>query len=161
MIALALGLTLAFGQYAPSRQGLEPLQDEAAEARVMRLGKQLRCAVCQGLSIADSPASMARAQLDKVRELVSEGKSDQEIMDYFVARYGEWALLEPTKGGLNSVLWVGPVLLLVVGLIFIFAQVKRGPPATAGAKAAAKHDEPKPLAEDDAYLARVRAELEK
>ena len=70
---------------------------------------------------------MARAQLDKVRELVAEDKSDEEIEAYFVARYGEWVLLEPKKDGLNAFLWLGPVILLGAGLAFIMSQVKKKP----------------------------------
>lgn len=158
MLALALSLVVTQG-YAPQRQGLDPLEAEK-EARVMRLGKQLRCAVCQGVSIADSPASMARAQLDKVRELVAEGKSDQEIYDYFVKRYGEWVLLEPTSGGLNSLLWLGPLALLGLGLAVIVLQSKRRSatpaPVTAPTDAA-----PAAPAAEDALLAQVRADLEK
>lgn len=163
MTALALALSLALGQgYAPQRQGLDPLEAEK-EARVMRLGKQLRCAVCQGVSIADSPASMARAQLDKVRELVSEGKSDQEIYDYFIERYGEWVLLQPTTGGLNSVLWLGPVALLGIGLIVIVMQSKKKRAVAPEAASAAVPEgaaAPAPSTED-ALLAQVRADLEK
>lgn len=168
-MTLALVVSLLLGQgYAPQRQGLDPLEAEK-EARVMRLGKQLRCAVCQGVSIADSPASMARAQLDKVRELVSEGKSDAEIYAYFVERYGEWALLEPTTGGLNSVLWLGPVALLVIGLGVIVMQSKKkralpaSPTAPAEPAPAATPDAPAaaPSNPDDALLAQVRADLEK
>lgn len=158
MTALSLVLSLVLTQgYAPQRQGLDPLEAEK-EARVMRLGKQLRCAVCQGVSIADSPASMARAQLDKVRELVAEGKSDEEIYAYFIDRYGEWVLLEPTKGGLNVVLWLGPLALLGLGLLVIVMQSKKrpaAPPAPAPTPSA-----PEPSA-DDALLAQVRADLEK
>src|SRR5581483_11345570 len=125
--SLAVSLMLAQG-YAPGREGLAPL-DAKHEERVMRLGKQLRCAVCQGLSIADSPASMARAQLDKVRELVAQEKSDKEIYDYFVARYGEWVLLKPTTDGANSLLWLLPIALLIGGVAVIFLQVnKKDPP---------------------------------
>ena len=152
MTSLALVVCLLLGQgYAPARPAVDPL-DAAREARVMRLGKKFRCAVCQGVAIADSPASMARAQLDKVRELVAENRNDQEIEDYFVARYGEWVLLEPTKGGLNSLLWLGPVLLLGIGMIVILSQVKKrppGPPPPAGG----------PPADD--FLAQVRADLNK
>lgn len=169
-MTLALVVSLLLGQgYAPQRQGLDPLEAEK-EARVMRLGKQLRCAVCQGVSIADSPASMARAQLDKVRELVAEGKSDEEIYAYFVERYGEWVLLQPTGGGLNAVLWLGPVALLVIGLVVIVAQARRkaaagtpaspspsAPPAETPAPAAPAA----PASTDDALLAQVRADLEK
>src|SRR5215475_14915086 len=93
-LALSLAIATLSGAYAPQQAGSPPLEP-ALEARVQKLGKELRCAVCQGLSIADSPASMARAQLDKVRELVAQEKSDQEIYDYFIARYGEWVLLKP------------------------------------------------------------------
>jgi len=115
-VTLAVLLAALLGQgYAPTRQGLDPL-DAEREVRVMRLGKQLRCAVCQGVAISDSPASMARAQLDKVRELVAQGQTDEQVLAYFVERYGEWVLLEPTTGGLNLLLWTGPLLLLGVGL---------------------------------------------
>lgn len=150
MIALMLSLVLAQG-YAPPRQGQDPL-DAQREARVQAIGKQLRCAVCQGVSIADSPASMARAQLDKVRELVTEGKSDQDIYDYFVERYGEWALMEPRKSGVTLGLWVAPLLLLLVGVLLILGSTHK--PAPAGPP------EAPPAATDD-YLAQVRADLEK
>src|SRR5262249_13175201 len=114
--------------YAPPRQGTDPL-DAEREARVMRLGKQIRCAVCQGVSIADSPASTARAQLDKVRELVAAGQSDDQILQYFVDRYGEWALLKPKTEGTTLGLWVFPVMLLGGGLLLVWAQVKKKPPS--------------------------------
>jgi cytochrome c-type biogenesis protein CcmH len=150
VIAIMLSLVLAQG-YAPLRQGQDPL-DAEREARVQRVGKLLRCAVCQGVSIADSPASMARAQLDKVRELVVEGKSDDEIFDYFVERYGEWALMEPRKSGVTLGLWVAPILILVIGVLLILGSTKRpvAAPAVSG--------ETKP-AEDD-FLAKVRADLD-
>jgi cytochrome c-type biogenesis protein CcmH len=151
VIALALALILAQDGYAPLRQGQDPL-DAAREERVQRVGKQLRCAVCQGVSIADSPASMARAQLDKVRELVAQDKSDEEIFEYFVERYGEWALMEPKKSGVTLGLWVAPVLMLVIGVLLILSSTRK--PVAAPPPA---DDAP---AEDD-YLAKVRADLEK
>lgn len=154
MIALMLSLVLAQG-YAPLRQGQDPL-DHDREMRVQAIGKQLRCAVCQGVSIADSPASMARAQLDKVRELVAEGKSDQEIFDYFVERYGEWALMEPKKTGVTLGLWLAPILMLVLGVLLIISSTKR--PAIA---APSSTEEPLAAAAEDDYLAKVRADLEK
>lgn len=148
MISLIL-LTVSL-QYAPTRD-IGPQLDTEREARVMVLGKQLRCAVCQGVAISDSPASMAQAQLAKVRELVAEGKTDDEIRAYFVQRYGEWVLLEPTKTGLNVVLWAGPLALLGIGLVVILMQRKK--PIALGAK-------PPPPGEDP-LLAQVRADLEK
>jgi cytochrome c-type biogenesis protein CcmH len=154
VIALALALLVSQNGYAPLRQGQDPL-DQAREQRVQRLGKQLRCAVCQGVSIADSPASMARAQLDKVRELVAEDKTDDEIFDYFVERYGEWALMEPRKSGVTLGLWVAPVLLLVFGLVLIVSSTRK--PAAPAASEPPAAEAPA----DDDYLARVRADLEK
>ncbi len=149
--AALLASAVALGDYAPQRMGSEPL-DPTREARAQRVGKNLRCAVCQGLSVTDSPASMARAQLDKVRELIVEGKSDQEIYDYFVARYGEWVLLEPTAGGVNAFVWLSPAVLLVVGFLIILGQVRRKPKAPPPAA---------PSGPEDDYLKAVRAELEK
>ena len=123
-LPLAILLSTALADFAPQQAGSEPLEP-ALEARVQKLGKQLRCAVCQGLSISDSPASMARAQLDKVRAMVSEGKSDEEIRDYFVARYGEWVLLQPEAHGINWLVWLGPVALLLIGFVVIARQLQK------------------------------------
>ncbi|MFL5348018.1 MAG: cytochrome c-type biogenesis protein CcmH [Hyalangium sp.] len=165
LLSLALAASLVTGQFAPQQAGSDPLTDPALEARVQKLGKELRCAVCQGVSIADSPASMARAQLDKVRELVAAGKSDEEITDYFVARYGEWVLLEPPKHDFNLIVWLGPVALILGGAFVISRQIKRAPD-TANATAAASATPPTaPSATaadtEDPYLKAVRQELER
>lgn len=144
---------LVLGAYAPQQAGSEPLAP-VQEARVQALGKQLRCAVCQGLSITDSPASMARAQLDKVRALVADGQSDAEIESYFVARYGEWVLLSPPRHGLNWLVWLGPALLILVGIGFIGRVLLRPPPV-----AAPPSRLPERPADADPYLAAIREEL--
>lgn len=153
MSGLALALLLA--AYAPQQAGSTPL-DPGREARVQALGKQLRCPMCQGLSIADSGSSAARAQMDKVRELVAAGQSDREIRSYFVARYGEWALLEPPAEGMNLLVWLLPGVLLLLGLFAIARVVGRrgrGSPLPA-----AETGEPSTAAADP-YLEAVRAEL--
>ena len=147
-----LVLTLVLSSYAPQQAG-SALLDPPREARVQALGKQLRCPMCQGLSIADSSSSAARAQMDKVRELVAAGKSDQEIRDYFTSRYGEWALLEPPASGMNILVWILPLLLLVGGGLAIARTMRRPvPPAPPAAP------EARPASEDP-YLEAVRAEL--
>ena len=153
MTAWMLGLVLA--SYAPQQAG-SALLDPPREARVQALGKQLRCPMCQGLSIAESNSSAARAQLDKVRELVAAGKSDQEIRDYFTARYGEWALLEPPASGMNLLVWLLPLALLVGGGFAIARTVRR--PVTAP-EPPAPGTEPERPPSDDPYLEAVRAEL--
>lgn len=146
---------------APQRMGSAPLPPEL-EARAQTLGKGLRCAVCQGLSITDSPSSMARAQLDKVRELLREGRSDDEINAYFVARYGEWVLLEPVRNTSNALLWMGPGLLLVGGLLFIVFFLSRRRPALAPAAPATVQASAPPVdASLQRYLDQVRTDEER
>jgi len=151
--ALLLALSLAATPHAPQQAG-SALLDPPREARVQALGKLLRCPMCQGLSIADSGSSAARAQMDRVRELVAEGKTDDEIRAYFVARYGEWALLEPSAHGVNWLVWLLPVALLVVGALVISRLVRRAPPP-----GGAEEERATPSA--DPYLDAVRAELKK
>lgn len=159
MIALALSTALLLGQYAPQKMASEMLPPEQ-EARVQHIGEQLRCAVCQGLSIAASPSSIARAQLDTVRDMVRQGKSEQEIKDYFVVRYGEWVLLSPTAEGVNLLVWLGPAFLLLVGG-FTIARTLRGPKAVqAPASASATAPPPPAATAEDEYLRRVREEVE-
>ena len=152
--AFALGAVL-WGAFAPQQAGSGPLQDPGQELRAQRLGKQLRCAVCQGMSISDSPASMARAQLDKVRELIAQGQGDEEIRDYFVARYGEWVLLEPKREGFALFVWLAPFGLIALGGLLIAWFVRSRsrlvppPPPTPAA--------PEPTG--DKYLDAVRAEV--
>ncbi len=107
---------------------------------------------------------MARAQLDTVRALVAEGKTDQEVVDFFVARYGEWVLLEPTAQGFNWLVWLGPVALVALGGFVIWRQLQRGPPeAVAPQQTAAPAAPAGTAAPDDAdpYLQAVRRELER
>jgi cytochrome c-type biogenesis protein CcmH len=154
MTAVVVGLLLA--SYAPQQAG-SALLDPPREARVQALGKQLRCPMCQGLSIADSGSSAARAQMDKVRELVAAGKTDQEIRDFFVSRYGEWALLEPPASGMNLLVWVLPLFLLVFGGLAIARTMRR--PAEEAPRKAPAEPAPERPASDDPYLEAVRAEL--
>jgi cytochrome c-type biogenesis protein CcmH len=153
--ALLLALLLAETPHPPQQAG-SALLDPPREARVQALGRQLRCPMCQGLSIAASGSSAARAQMDRVRELVAEGKTDEEIRAYFVARYGEWALLEPSTHGLNWVVWLGPVALLLLG-VFVIGFLLRRRPATA----VASKTPTRPATSADPYLDAVRAELKK
>ncbi|HEY8209794.1 MAG TPA: cytochrome c-type biogenesis protein CcmH [Myxococcaceae bacterium] len=156
MIALALATALMLGDYAPQKMAEEMLPPEQ-EARVQRLGEQFRCPICQGLSIAASSSPAARAELNTVRALVREGKTDQEIRDYFVSRYGEWALLSPKAEGVNWLVWLGPAFLLIGGG-FTIARTLRGPKAST---AAAKAPAAPPPAEEDEYLRRVREEADR
>ena len=151
MTALLVGLMLA--TYAPQQAG-SALLDPPREARVQALGKELRCPMCQGLSIADSNSSAARAQMDKVRELVAAGKTDQEIRDFFTSRYGEWALLDPPASGMNFLVWMLPLALLVGGGFAIARTMRRPVPPPPAPEPT--EDRPTP---EDPYLEAVRAEM--
>jgi cytochrome c-type biogenesis protein CcmH len=84
-------------------------------ARVEHLSEQLRCPVCDGLAVADSPSSTARAIAADVRSRVAAGETDDQIRQAYVAQYGEWILLEPPAGGFGIVAWALPVMLVVTG----------------------------------------------
>lgn len=165
MIAALLSLSLIASPlmgYAPVKAGGAPLEGEL-EQRAQKLGKTLRCATCQGLSVTDSPAPMARSQLDKIRELILQGKSDDEIHAYFVDRFGEWVLLEPPKQGWNWLVWAGPVVLLLGGAVVIGAQLKKsGANATAAASKSKDATPATPaVPTDDPYLRALREEMER
>ena len=103
----------------------EVLNDPALEARARALSKDLRCLVCRNESIDESNAELARDLRILVRERLVEGDSDPEVMDYIVARYGEFVLLRPLSGGSNLLLWLtGPAAFIIV-LFFAAIYVRR------------------------------------
>lgn len=103
----------------------EPLPDPAQEQRAREISKSLRCLVCQNQSIEDSNAPLARDLRRIVRERVAAGDSDSAILDYLVARYGEWVLLKPRFSWQNLLLWLGPLLFLVIGGIVVALVLRR------------------------------------
>ncbi len=104
---------------------LEDPPDEAtATARTERLNKNLRCPVCQGLSVSDSPSTAARAMGDRIEELVREGYTEDQITSYFVDRYGAWVELEPPKEDHQTLFWA-PVAAVGFGLIGLAVVSRR------------------------------------
>ena len=99
--------------------------DSAIDARTAAIAATLRCPVCQGESIQDSPAELAQQMRAVVRERVRAGETPEEIKAYFVSKYGEWILLEPRMTGLNVLLYVLPVALIVGGLAVVAILVRR------------------------------------
>ena len=112
-------LILIFKLLASPLAAVEPdeiLSDPVLEQRARELSKGLRCLVCRNESIDESNASLAKDLRILVRERLVEGDSDVEAVDYIVARYGEYVLLNPTRGGANWLLWgAGPLMLLLAG----------------------------------------------
>lgn len=99
--------------------------DSALEARTSAVAATLRCPVCQGESIQDSPSELAQQMRAVVRERLRAGESPEEVKAYFASRYGEWILLEPKMTGLNIVLYILPVALVLGGLVLVVFLVRR------------------------------------
>ena len=147
---LALLLALAAPAYAV--QPDEILQDPALEARARELSRELRCMVCQNQSIDDSDAPLARDLRILVRERLQAGDTDQQVIDFLVARYGEFVLLKPRFTGRTALLWLLPFILLGIGIAVVVAGARRRARAIRAAT-----DMPELTAEEQARLAALRA----
>lgn len=99
--------------------------DSSLEARTSAIAATLRCPVCQGESIQESPSELAQQMRSVVREKLKAGESPDQIKSYFVSRYGEWILLEPKMTGFNVIIYVLPVVLIIGGLVFVVFLVRR------------------------------------
>ena len=106
--------------------------DSAPQDRVDALGSRIKCPVCQGESIGDSPSETARAMLEIVREKVAAGETDTQIVDYFTARYGDGILLDPPFAGRTLLVWLLPLVAVAGGIWMILTR--RRQPVAAGAE---------------------------
>ena len=119
VIVLILALLVAAPAFAV--QPDEMLADPALEARARAISKEVRCLVCRNESIDDSNASLARDLRLLVRERLTAGDSDAEVLDYLVERYGEFVLLKPKFSAANAALWLAGPAAFLIGLIVIVA----------------------------------------
>jgi cytochrome c-type biogenesis protein CcmH len=103
----------------------EVLSDPALETRARSLSKELRCMVCQNQSIDDSAAPLARDLRLLVRERLTGGDSDQQVLDFLVARYGEFVLLKPRFAWHTALLWLGPPSVLIGGALVLLLAARR------------------------------------
>lgn len=99
--------------------------DSALEAMTTALASELRCPVCQGNSIQDSPSELAKQMRDLVRDQLRSGKTPDEVRAYFVDKYGEWILLSPKAEGLNLIVYLVPLAALMIGGLVVWRTVKR------------------------------------
>lgn len=107
----------------------ERLADPAAEARARDLFKEVRCMVCQGESIDDSEAPLAADLRRTVREQIAKGSTDKQVRAYLTSRYGQFVLLKPSFNLSNALLWLGPFLLVLVGIGGLIGLSRRREPA--------------------------------
>jgi cytochrome c-type biogenesis protein CcmH len=130
--APAMALAPAEAQAAIALQARGRLVEETELDRQTReVSAQLRCVVCQGLSLQDSPSQLAQDMRAVVREKLEEGMTPAEVQAYFLDAYGEWVLLAPKPMGFNLVVYIMPVLMLFGGGAFVLYNVRRWtrPPA--------------------------------
>jgi cytochrome c-type biogenesis protein CcmH len=99
--------------------------DTGSEARIRQLEEKLRCLVCQNQTLADSNAELAGDLRRQVREQVAAGRSDEQVIDYLVQRYGDFVLYEPRFKSTTALLWVGPFVLLAAALLVLVATLRR------------------------------------
>ena len=104
-----------------------------SEQTVHEIGVQLRCVVCQSLSVADSPSETANQMRGIIRERLAAGDSPEQVKAYFVEKYGLWILLAPPRQGFNLLVWVVPFVALGAGLILVLLLVRRWSRRPAGA----------------------------
>ncbi len=122
-----------------------------SEETVHEIGVQLRCVVCQSLSVADSPSETANQMRGIIRERLAAGDSPEQVKAYFVEKYGLWILLAPPRQGFNLLVWVVPFVALGAGLVLVLLLVRRWSRRPADAS-------PVP-APDDAMRARIHREM--
>ena len=104
----------------------QPLaEDPALEARLKAMSQELRCLVCQNSTLADSSAPLAEDLRKEIRAQMRQGKSDKEVVDYLVARYGDFVRYRPPVNNSTALLWFGPFLLLIIGGFVLYRVLKK------------------------------------
>jgi cytochrome c-type biogenesis protein CcmH len=109
------------GQTAPAAA----TPDTAVERKVRDVASMLRCPVCLNLSVQDSPSELARDMRDLVRERITRGEGEQQVLAYFVQRYGEWVLMKPPAHGVSLFVWVLPAVMVVGGSVVVVLAMRR------------------------------------
>jgi cytochrome c-type biogenesis protein CcmH len=126
---LHVALLLVFGLALLPAHSVSAASD-TLEQQVQDIAAQLRCPVCQNLSVADTPSELGRNMRALIRDQLQQGRTRDQIIAYFVDKYGTWILLEPERRGFNLIVWWGPVLGLLGGLAGLVLVVRRWVRAT-------------------------------
>lgn len=119
-----LGLWLA-ATGASAGEAVPMAQDPKVEARLLAISEELRCLVCQNETLAASRAELANDLRKEVRRMIVEGKTDADIKDYLVARYGDFVLYRPPVKSTTWLLWFGPLIILVVSIVALLAYLRK------------------------------------
>jgi cytochrome c-type biogenesis protein CcmH len=100
-------------------------EDPVLEKRMVGLAENLRCLVCQNESLASSRSDLAKDLRQEVRDKMKQGMSDQEIIDFLVSKYGDFVLFDPPVKSYTLLLWYGPFVLLLIGLVGLVIQLRK------------------------------------
>lgn len=123
-LALALSIGAAGARPAVAQEAVTS-RNLTLEERTRMVASELRCPVCQGNSIQDSPSELAQEMKGVVRDQLAAGKTPDEVKQYFIDKYGEWILLEPKASGFNLVVYLLPVVGVLIGGVIIWRSVRR------------------------------------
>lgn len=100
------------------------IRETELDRQVKEVSSELRCVVCQGLSIQDSPSTLAQEMRSVVREQLAAGRTPEQVKAYFVERYGEWVLLRPKASGVNLIVYLLPIAMILGGAAFVFTKAR-------------------------------------
>ncbi len=123
LIAVMAALVLAPG--ASAKEAAPLAEDPVVEQRMVKITEELRCLVCQNESLAGSQADLAKDLRQEVRELIKSGKTDDEVKEFLVSRYGDFVLYRPQVKPVTYLLWGGPFLLLIAGILALMRYLRR------------------------------------
>ena len=118
-------LALLISNFAFGGEAQPLTEDPALEARLKSMSQELRCLVCQNSTLADSSAPLAEDLRKEIRSQMRQGKSDKEVVDYLVARYGDFVRYRPPVNNSTALLWFGPFLLLIIGSFVLYRVLKK------------------------------------
>jgi len=119
---LLLGLLLIFSHLA---NAVDKPSSPETEARLKNLSSELRCLVCQNSTLADSDAALAQDLRNEIRMLIDDGKTDEEVVDFLVARYGDFVTFRPPVNASTALLWFGPFVILLIGAITLILSLRK------------------------------------
>ena len=118
-------LVMLISNFAFAAEAQPLTEDPALEARLKSMSQELRCLVCQNSTLADSSAPLAEDLRKEIRAQMRAGKSDKEVVDYLVARYGDFVRYRPPVNNSTALLWFGPFLLLIIGGFVLYRVLKK------------------------------------
>lgn len=143
VLAAVVAMTVAVSPALQAKEAAPTAFDPVAHKRVLGISEQLRCLVCQNQSIAESNAELAVDLRNQVIEQIKVGRTDKEIIDYMVERYGDFVLYKPPFKASTVILWVGPLVLFIAAILAFYINLKRRSAAVKAAERSLTPEEKK------------------